>query len=62
MEAKAIAAGAIGAAGLGSLTVDLGRTRLAEILRAAAEARGDQAEADGALRADGNGNAQATRP
>lgn len=62
MDAKAIAAGAIGAAGLGSLTADFGRTRLAEIARAAADARADQAEGDGALRADGTGDARATRP
>lgn len=62
MEAKAIAAGAIGAAGLGTLTLDFGRTRLAEIVRADADAPAERAETDGAARARGEADAEATRP
>jgi len=51
MNARAIAAQAIGACGTAMLTTDFGRTRLAEIARARPERRAGAAERDETVRA-----------
>lgn len=51
MGGAAIAAGALGRDGLGLLTVDFGRTRLAEIARPTREPRTGAAQEDAAARA-----------
>jgi hypothetical protein len=62
MDGRAIAAGALGYAGLGMLTSDIGHTRLAETLRARGDARAATAGRDGAARAARPDAARATRP
>jgi len=62
MDAKAIASGALSYAGLGMLTSDIGRTRLAEILRARGDIRSAPAERHAATRAGRPETARATRP
>jgi hypothetical protein len=56
MGGEAIAAGAVGRDGLGLLSVDFGRTRLAEIARTPRDPHIVTAQEDGAARA------RATRP
>lgn len=62
MLGRAIAAGALGAAGLGMLTSDIGRTRLAEILRPRGEGRETSTGRDGPMPAAARDTARATRP
>lgn len=62
MDGHAIAAGALGYAGLGMLTSDIGHTRLTEILRARGDSRVAQAEREDAARAGRADAARATRP
>ena len=62
MDGRAIAAAALGHAGLGMLTTDFGRTRLAETMAAPREACAAQAEGQHAARAGGFDAARATRP
>jgi hypothetical protein len=62
MDGHAIAAGALGYAGLGMLTSDIGQTRLAEILHARGDARAVPAERHGSVRARSPEAARATRP
>lgn len=62
MDGRAIAAGALGYAGLGMLTSDIGHTRLAEILRARGDIRDAGAERHEPARARRPEAARATRP
>lgn len=62
MDGRAIAAGALGFAGLGMLTSDIGHTRLAEILRARGDGRSASAERPGPARPRRTDTARATRP
>ena len=62
MDGRAIAAAALSQAGLGMLTTDLGRTRLAEIMTARGETRSAAAEGQPAARAGRVDAARATRP
>jgi hypothetical protein len=67
MDGQAIAAGALGYAGLGMLTTDFGRappdgTRLAEIVRARGDSRSSEAARHGDARAGRPDAARATRP
>lgn len=62
MDGRAIAAAALSQAGLGMLTTDLGRTRLAEIMEARNETRAAEAERQRAARARRHDEARATRP
>ena len=62
MGGEAIAAAALGRDGLGLLSVDFGRTRLAEIARAPRDSRAFAAEEDDAARAGAAEAARATRP
>jgi len=62
MDGRAIGAGALARAGLGMLTTDIGRTRLAEIMRAKGEGRTAGTERSGAARAGRPDPARATRP
>ena len=62
MDGRAIAAAALGQSGLGMLTTDLGRTRLAEIMNARGETRFAEPEAQRAARARQLDEARATRP
>ena len=62
MDGKAIAAGALGAAGLAMLTSDFGGTRLAEILRPPGEGRSAGIDGEWPARARATDTARATRP
>ena len=62
MDARAISAAALSQSGLGMLTTDIGRTRLAEIMAAPGESRAAQAEGQRAARPGGFDAARATRP
>jgi hypothetical protein len=62
MNGHAIAAAALGYAGLGMLTSDIGQTRLAELLHARSDDRSAQAERDRAGQARRPDAARATRP
>ena len=62
MDGRAIAAGALARAGLGMLTTDIGRTRLAQIMRAKSEGRTAGTGRDGVAQAGRQDPAQATRP
>lgn len=62
MDSRAIAAGALGHAGLGMLTSDIGHTRLVEILRARGDVRSTEAGRDDAARTGRPDAARATRP
>jgi hypothetical protein len=62
MDGRAISAGALGAAGLGTLTGDFGRTRLAEILRPPGEGRSADIDGQMPARARAADMARATRP
>jgi hypothetical protein len=62
MDGLAIAAAALGYAGLGMLTSDFGHTRLAELLHARGDDRSAEAERDRAGQARRQDAARATRP
>ena len=62
MDGRAIGAGALGFAGLGMLTSDIGHTRLAEILRARGDIRSASAERHEPMRSQRTDTARATRP
>ena len=62
MGGAAIAAAALARDGLGLLTVDFGRTRLAETARPPREPRAGAAEEEGAAQAGAAPAARATRP